>query len=398
MIHPVFCYLGVILSFGVSLTLFTCGWLDVQKYFYTPIVLLIGFYTVHTLLTDKEHYLPRTFKQVLPKVIGKTLMWGFILWGVMKFYGAHPLYRDFTPNTRRFLGDFLHIFWIAAPVYFFLAEKFRYSHDHCLGDPYLRLLSLLKTLGRRQFRRVGRRLLKRPYRRFYMMGLLRIHYIPIMVEQVYKNATALMHYWQSDTLQWNLTVVLGTITTLAWLIDSNNAAIGYFWESWFTKTRFRDIDPYPMHWFVVLICYVPFNYFAGQFVPFPELPNNSALLFNHAGLNTTLDVLMAIALVLYMLSGCALSFSTSNLCYKKIQTRGPYAIVRHPATICKLVFFFLAYFRYRQAFCIAGLLAYGIWTGIYIARTLVEEQFLRRYPEYRAYMKKTRYRFIPGIC
>ena len=53
MIHPAFCYLGVTLAFGLSLTLFVQGWLDVRTYFYAPLVLLIGFYTAHSVLTDR---------------------------------------------------------------------------------------------------------------------------------------------------------------------------------------------------------------------------------------------------------------------------------------------------------------------------------------------------------
>ena len=399
MIHPIFCYLGVTLAFVSSLFLFVRGWLDADTYFYVPLVLLIGFYTAYSVVTDKDSYLPRTWRQVLPKALGKTLMWGGIIWGVIQFYGAHPLYRDFTVDTRRFMEHLLKVFWVAGPIYFILAEKFRYNRDNCIGDPYLRFLSLLKQLVRLQFRCIGRRIIKRPYRRFIMMVLLRIHYIPIMLYQVHQHVVNLTYSLQAEDMQWNLTAVLWSlIIPLAWLIDSNNGAMGYFWESWFTKTRFRDMDPFPLHWIVVLCCYPPFINLAGQFVPFPDAPAQATLLFNSHGLNTTLEIILTTVLVLYMLSGCALWFSTSNLCYKKIQTRGPYGIVRHPATTCKLIFFFLAFFRYRESFCLTGILCYGVWFTVYISRALVEERFLRQYSEYRTYMKKTRYRFIPGIC
>jgi len=117
--------------------------------------------------------------------------------------------------------------------------------------------------------------------------------------------------------------------------------------------------------------------------------------------NFAIEIVLLIFLVLYVLSGSALNFSTSNLCYKKIQTKGPYAIVRHPATTFKLLFFFGAFFRYRAAYTIAGLLSYLIWMVVYICRAcraLVEESFLKKFPDYRNYMKKTRYRFIPRVC
>jgi hypothetical protein len=72
------------------------------------------------------------------------------------------------------------------------------------------------------------------------------------------------------------------ITVLAWLIDSNNASIGYFWQSAFTKTRFRAIDPYPGHWIIVLVCYPPFIYFVNSyFAVFPSLPETSQRVFSN---------------------------------------------------------------------------------------------------------------------
>jgi len=267
-----------------------------------------------------------------------------------------------------------------------------------MGDPYLRILSLLKCLKHRRFKRIGRRLGQTPYKRIYLMALIRIHYIPIMIEQVYLGLNNIINFVQKADFQWNLTSTVLIATALAWAIDANNGAIGYFWESWFTRSRFRVIDLHPMHWFVILICYTPFFGYAVQFVPFPSLAANSAPLISHGFLNFGIEIVLLVLLVLYVLSGSALNFSTSNLCYKKIQTKGPYAIVRHPATTFKLLYFFLAFFRYRAAYTFAGFISYLVWMIVYICRALVEERFLKRFSTYREYMKKTRYRFIPRIC
>jgi len=398
MIHPYLCWVGIFLSFGVSLALFRSGLLDVEKYFYAPALLLIGFYTLHAILTDKQRYQSRTIRQVIPKAVGKYIFWGLIIFGVSRFYAAHPLYRGFTPNTRRFFGDFLTLFLILGLPYFFLAEKFRYCRDNILGDPYLRIISLLKCLRNREFRRIGRRLCKKSYKRIYLMAIIRIHYIPIMFEQVYGGLNSVTTYLQNANFQWSVASTVLIATPLVWAIDANNGALGYFWESWFTRSRFRQIDMNPLHWFVILICYAPFFGYAIQFVPFPSLPANAVPLIGGGSVNFAIEIVLLIFLVLYVLSGSALNFSTSNLCYKKIQTKGPYAIVRHPATTFKLLFFFLAFFRYRAAFTLAGIVCYLIWLTVYICRALVEERFLRKFPDYRKYMKKTRYRFIPRIC
>ena len=398
MIHPYLCFLGVFLSFAASLTLFISGRLDVNEYFYAPALLLIGFYTLHSILTDKQRYQRRTLKQVIPKAIGKYILWGLVIYGVTRFYAAHPLYRDFTPNTRKFFGDFLKLFLMLGLPYFFLAEKFRYCTDNVMGDPYLSILSLLRCVWKREFRLIGRRLAKKSYKRIYLMAIIRIHYVPIMFEQVYLGLNNFTKFIQEPNFQWTLASSVLVATTLAWAIDANNGAIGYFWESWFTKSRFREIDLHPIHWFVVLMCYTPFIGLAVKFVPFPSLAAKSTLLIGNSTFNSGIEIALLIFLVLYVLSGSALNFSTPNLCYKKIQTKGPYAIVRHPATTFKLGYFFLAFFRYRAAYTLTGFICYLVWMIVYICRALVEESFLKKFSDYRRYMKKTKYRFIPRIC
>jgi len=397
MIHPLLCYAGITLSFLIAWALYRTKVLDPKAHFYAPIGLLIAFYTIHAMATDKQVYLKRRFRQAIPKALCKYVFWGLIIWAVLKFYGAHPLYREATVNTRRFFTDFLRLFLALGFPYFILAEKYRYSLDNAMGDPYVRVVSLLKALWKRRFALVRHRLLQRPYRRIYLAALIRIHYVPIMVEQVYLGIARMSGNVPGFEMHWNLPSVLMGLTALAWLIDSNNAAVGYFWESWFTKTRMRDVDPYPLHWLVVLVCYVPFIVFAVQFIPFPSLPDNSAPLLNNPGLNTAIDVVLVLFLSLYMLSGSALSFSTSNLSYKKIQTKGLYGIVRHPATAFKLAFFGLSFFRFRAAWTTTGALCYAAWFTVYILRILAEEQFLKRFPDYRQYMKKTKYRLIPKV-
>lgn len=397
MIHPLLCYAGIALSFLITWGLYRVQILDPRAHFYAPIGLLIVFYTLHAMVTDTQVYQKRRLGQVLPKALCKYVLWGLVLWGILKFYGVHPLYRDATIHTRRFFADFLRLFAVLGFPYFILAEKYRYSLDNVMGDPYLRVVSLLRALCRGRFALIRRRLFHRRCQRVYLGALLRIHYVPIMVEQVYLGVSRLSGGLPHPPGQSGLSATLLFLTALAWLIDSNNAAVGYFWESWFTKTRMREVDTDPLHWFVVLICYMPFILFASQFVPFPSLPENSAPLLNNRGWNTAVDITSLAFLLLYMLSGSALSFSTSNLSYKKIQTKGLYGIVRHPATAFKLAFFGLSFFRYRAAYTVGGILCYGVWSTVYIGRVLAEEQFLKKFPDYRQYMRKTRYRLIPRV-
>lgn len=396
MYHPFFCYLGVILTFALTFILFRCSSLDADKFFYVPILLLIAWYTAVSMLSDRQRYQKRRFKQVLLKSIGKYLYWGLLLAGILWFYDVHPAYRAVTPNTRIFFQHFFRVFLVCGLPYFYCAEKFRYCPENVLADPYLKIALLLRRLWRMDFRAFRRRLFSKRNRSILLSAILRIHYIPIMVEQVHYGITLLARGQALPS--YTLSSVMIMTTALAWLIDSNNASIGYLWQSAFTKTRFRAIDPHPTHWILVLACYPPFIYFMNAyFAVFPSLPETYVRLIRSAGVNTAIDIALLIALVCYMLSGCALGFSYSNLSYKKIQTRGPYRFVRHPATTCKLIFFTLAFYRFAAAWTAGWFVFYLVWISIYIGRALVEERFLRRFPDYRAYMLQTPYRFIPGL-
>jgi protein-S-isoprenylcysteine O-methyltransferase Ste14 len=396
MYQPFFCYLGVILTFTLTFILFGFSSLDAHTFFYIPIFLLITCYTVVSMWGDRQIYQKRSFKQVIGKSIGKYVTGGFILAGVIGFYHAHPAYRAVTPNTRVFFEHFFYIFAVCGLPYFCLEEKYRYCRENVLADPYLKIALLVRCLWRRDFHRFKCRLFSKRSRGLFLSAILRIHYIPIMVEQVHYGMKVLTQDNKFD--HGSLLSVTFLIATLAWLIDSNNASIGYFWQSSFTKTRFREMDPHPTHWILVLACYTPFIYFVNSYLAvFPSLPETSQRMINIASVNTAIDLVMLTSLVLYMLSGCALAFSYSNLSYKKIQTRGPYRLVRHPATTFKLLFFTLAFYRFAGAYTAGWLVFFLFWMGIYIGRALVEERFLRRFADYRAYMKKTRYRFIPGV-
>jgi hypothetical protein len=396
MYHPFFCYLGVTLTFTLTFAIFGYSSLNAQKFFYVPIFLLIAYYTVVSMLGDKQVYRKRSFKQALVKSLGRYVFWGLILAGVIWFYKIHPAYRAVTPNTRLFLEHFFYAFVTCGLPYFYLEEKYRYSQENVLGDSYIKVSLLIRCLLRLDFHRFRRRLFSRKSKGVFLAWILRIHYLPIMVEQVYHGINVLTH--GAKLQNFTLTSVMLIVTALAWLIDSNNASIGYFWQSNFTKTRFREIDPHPTHWILILSCYPPFIYFVTTyFASFPSLPETSQRIIDNAGVNTGIDIILLTALILYMLSGCALGFSCSNLSYKKIQTKGPYRFMRHPATTFKMVFFTLAFYRFAPAYTAGWLAFFLLWMSVYIGRALVEERFLRRFPDYQAYMKKTRHRFIPGI-
>jgi protein-S-isoprenylcysteine O-methyltransferase Ste14 len=331
------------------------------------------------------------------KATGKYLFWFVLIGGLYSFYGLHPFYIQFAPNTRRMFENFLWLYAFGGLPYFFLIERYRYSSLEVVSDPYLRIVSFLRTLCRFQWARLQYRTFIRGYKSLFLSWIIRVHYIPVMVEQVHHALVQIAAVVTSPSHQFTVGSTAAFLVVALFCIDSTNASIGYFWESSLTQTRFRETDPNPFHWFIVLVCYSPFRNFAGTFIPFPHGVQGSPLLMAQPSFELVMNICTITSLAGMVYVTTSLGFSYSNLSYKKIQTKGCYRFVRHPGTVFKLLFFLFTIFRYQSSFNVATVTLYGVWATIYITRAVCEERFLKRFEEYRTYMGQVRYRFIPGL-
>jgi protein-S-isoprenylcysteine O-methyltransferase Ste14 len=80
---------------------------------------------------------------------------------------------------------------------------------------------------------------------------------------------------------------------------------------------------------------------------------------------------------------------------REIVTTGAYAYVRHPI----YTGIFLSFIALQlSGFSWRNLILDSISCGLWIVKTFVEENFLRRNPEYAQYMKNVRWRWFPGIA
>lgn len=391
MLSPLMSVLGVILTFTVSFFLYLSGLLS-PHYFFVPIFLLIAYHTLLMRLYDRSHYTRRAWLPVMKKSVGKYAFWLLLISGIYGIYIHHPFYSQFAPNTATMVLFYLKLYAVIGLPYFFYVERYRTGRFEWFNDPYLKLLSLFKLIYHKRWARLRFRCLKTGYKSLFLSWLLRLHFLPVMVEQVYWGTNQTMNYLARPELAFASAMFF---VGVLFLVDSTNAAMGYFWESAVTKTRFRAVDPYAFHWVVVLVCYMPFISYASNFVPFPK--GDGALVFAHPGFEIFMNSLTVAVLLGIVLCTSCLGFSYSNLSYKKIQTRGPYAVVRHPGTVFKIVFFFLTVFRFEAAYTWPIIAAYIFWMGIYITRILCEERFLLRFQEYQDYVRVTRYRLIPGV-
>lgn len=79
---------------------------------------------------------------------------------------------------------------------------------------------------------------------------------------------------------------------------------------------------------------------------------------------------------------------------RTIKTGGLYRFVRHPmygTDILLRIGFLISHFHWQV------LALFVLSTACYVWRASLEERFLAQQPEYRDYLQRVRYRFIPGI-
>jgi len=196
-------------------------------------------------------------------------------------------------------------------------------------------------------------------------------------------------------------------------VDTFLFTIGYLVEIPALRNRIRSVDPTFFGWFICLACYPPFNDFTGwffqwqstDFPQFDSLPGSASQTTKdliHVAANVTLLALM----VIYSSASVALGFKASNLTNRGIVSRGPYALVRHPAYAAKNLAWWIGGLPTLYLLAMAGnvrgllyaLLSLIGWSVIYALRALTEERHLlfadNGYAEYQA---RVRWRFIPGV-
>ncbi len=178
--------------------------------------------------------------------------------------------------------------------------------------------------------------------------------------------------------------------------------VGYLVESPRLGNEIRSVDATCLGWAVAMVCYPPFNQVTvavlGSYKSeFPTYADPTV----HLVMNLLLLLLMA----LYASASVALGLKASNLTYRGIVARGPYALVRHPAYTCKNMAWWigsapLVAAAFSQSLWL-GLQALGSvlgWTLIYWMRALTEEDHLRRVDgAYALYAQRVRHRFLPGL-
>ncbi len=384
-----------------------------KDYFFLPVLILAVAYAllyfVRQCRNGHNHfYIDQnlSIENLLRRALARYLIWLLVLYGGYQLYLLVPLYVG-PPHhsTHQFFETFLYWYlWLGLP-YFALTLTFKASRTEDFYDPAVRFIHvgrqiLLRTLRGDSLRSVFY-VLRKPYNRKVFLNLLmRAYFIPVMVEQITPTAISTLNllYQQLADHQW-LTLFF-MLSAMLWLLDIINATVAYTLESRWLENRSRSIDLTLGGWLVCLSVYSPLNEVTGSlfaFAPYVASGRIDDLLIGSVMFFYIVKALEFGILVIHIYSDTSLGPSVANITLKKLQTRGPYALIRHPGTTTKLLLWLVQSAAYRKFWTVKFLFGYFMWGVIYVLRALTEERHLSKFAEYRTYRKKVKYRFIPGL-
>ena len=194
------------------------------------------------------------------------------------------------------------------------------------------------------------------------------------------------------------------------LIDLIPFVIGYLTELSILNNKIRTVDTNIVGIIFCLMCYAPFGHSTIDFLGWNQ-SDNPNITGDFSLINSVFLLIGLFFMAIYSWASVTLGFKASNLTNRGIVTKFPYNIVRHPAYICKNIFWFCTTiqllfvdfhspdFNLKSYLLRSGLiiLAFLFWALIYYFRAVTEERHLMQDPDYQEYCKKVHWRFIPYV-
>ncbi len=232
--------------------------------------------------------------------------------------------------------------------------------------------------------------------------LVKFYYLPIMLNFLFGNWDTAVWNWGMyhaatlDVHQNMFQHFFPLLTYAVFVIDTGIFTLGYAFEYPYARNTVRSVEPTLFGWMIALLCYPPFNDIVNRYAVWAANDNNA---FASVPATYVLHIVAFALLLLYALPSVALGFKASNLTNRGIVTRGPYALVRHPAYTGKVLGWWvmsLPILLQPDQFFLA-IISMSIWTVIYFFRALTEERHLSMDPDYVEYCRRVPWRFIPYV-
>lgn len=221
-----------------------------------------------------------------------------------------------------------------------------------------------------------------------------VDYIITMFRQSMLHTNNFISIWQfiDDTTDVWLTLMF-TLTNII-------LAISYLTETEFLKNKIKYVDTSFLGIASCVMCYYPFVLLTEKIIP---VSIKELMPIDNDFLRVAIYILALLVNIIVTLSVMVLGTKSGNLTNRGIVKSFPYNIVRHPEYSAKIGYIIISML---PVYISAGLNTLGniilsigvlMWIGLYILRAITEERNLIKDPEYKEYICKVKYRFIPFI-
>jgi protein-S-isoprenylcysteine O-methyltransferase Ste14 len=284
---------------------------------------------------------------------------------------------------------------IFAVGYTLIGLAFHLSHEYSSPSKGLLIIRYL----RRFFSGIRRLRIERAdsdEKNAMLFGIVKFFFLPIMLNFLFNNFSSLAEFLprinlSSFTINGFNLILFPILLTFLFFIDTLIFSFGYTFESGILKNKLRSVEPTLFGWVVALACYPPFNTLIGKVL---NWYSNDYYSFNNEIYTFILRIFIVILISIYVSASVALGTKASNLTNRGIVSKGPYAIVRHPAYISKNLAWWITIIPLGSFMAILSMAG---WSLIYHLRAITEEKHLKKDPDYIKYCKKVKYRYIPGV-
>ena len=285
--------------------------------------------------------------------------------------------KTFNPMTQRALLYFYCGYLVFSPFYYYFFVK--ESHK---SKPYLFLVGIIKSIHGL----IGKNHQKstKEEKVAFLFMLVKFFFLPTMADFFFNNFESFKGAFKNFQFY-----AFGL--NLIFLIDTFIFLFGYAFEFSFLRNIVKSVEPTLFGWLVALICYPPFNSYAGKFVPWGA---NDHVYFWNSTSTIIIRGILLLLLLIYLSASISLGAKASNLTNRGIVTKFPYSMVRHPAYVSKNIAWWITILPVISIKFAAGMF---FWTIIYFFRAITEEKHLRSDGNYKRYCQKVKFRFIPYL-
>lgn len=318
-----------------------------------------------------------------------------LIWGAIAVYRFSGYYSNYLrTDTQAVLLSLAFVYTSFGLLYYFATPPGKLQRNKGL----IVFSGLLKLLNFSAAPANPWKRLEKIEKVTIMFLVVKFFFLPIMLNFMFSNFFAMRHNYSRIAEAGSLlsmdafnSYYYPMLIAGIFLIDTAYFSFGYAFEARFLKNKIRTVEPTFIGWFVVMLSYPPFNSQTNNYINWYA---NDMVLFSTETLTFITRVTIIVLFLVYLSATIALGTKCSNLTNRGIVSRGPYAVIRHPAYICKNSAWWLMIIPIGSLAAIASM---ATWSFIYFLRAITEERHLGKDPDYVAYKQKVKYRFIPYV-